>query len=240
MSILVLVRHGQARAFSESPDRLTPHGVEQARHLGRYWVRSNMGFDAAYHGTLRRQRESYEAVAEEFRRAGNPFPESTSVPELNEYGTQDLISTIAPRLAARDPEFAPLWHEWHGTRDAAGRNRGFQRMFEALVARWVEGQLDEPGLEPWDAFRSRVVGALETIKETQGSGKRVVAFTSGGPVGVAVQSCLGAPPRAALELNWRVRNTSLTSFLYSGSRMSLDGFNELPHMAWEPGLVTFR
>lgn len=240
MSTLLLVRHGQAPAFSDSPDRLTPHGEEQARQLGRYWIALNAGFDAAYHGTLRRQRESYEAVAAEFRQAGKPFPESTAVPELNEYVTQDLVSTIAPRLAERDPEFAPLWRDWHGNPEVESRNRRFQQMFEALVLRWVEGQLEEPSLEPWDAFRSRVVEALRIIRESQGSGKRVVAFTSGGPIGVAVQTCLGAPPRAALELNWRVRNTSLTSFLYSGSRMSLDGFNELPHMAREPGLITFR
>ena len=240
MSTLVLVRHGQARAFSDSPDRLTPHGFEQARELGRYWIASNVGFDAAYHGTLRRQRESYQAVAEEFRRAGKPFPESATVSGLNEYGTQDLVATIAPRLAERDSDFAPLWHDWHTNHETAGRNRRFQRMFEALVLRWVEGQLDEPGLEPWDSFRSRVVDALGTIRESQGSGRRVVAFTSGGPISVAVQTCLGAPARAALELNWRVRNTSLTSFLFSGSRMSLDGFNELPHLARDPGLITFR
>ena len=240
MSTLVLVRHGQARAFSESPDRLSLLGREQVRLLGRYWIEFDVRFDAAYRGTLRRQRESYETVAAEFRQAGIPFPNPTTVPGLNEYGTQDLVSTIAPRLAKRDPEFAPLWDDWHGNSESTGRNRRFQLMFEALVTRWVDGQLDEPSLEPWEAFRSRVVEALRTIRESQGSGKRVVTFTSGGPIGVAVQSCLGAPAHAALELNWRVRNASLTSFLFSRSRFSLDRFNETPHLSRAPNSVTFR
>ena len=45
---------------------------------------------------------------------------------------------------------------------------------------------------------------------------------------------------AALQLNWRVRNSSLTTFLFSGQRLSVDGFNELPHLANKPSEVTFR
>ncbi len=240
MSTLVLVRHGQASAFTESPDRLTPIGWEQARLLGRYWAELDERFDAAYHGTLRRQRESYQATASALREEGKEFPEAIVLPGLNEYDAQDLIAEIAPRLAGRDSEFAPRWDSWIANSQSSDRNRRFQRMFEALVARWVDGTLEEPGLEPWESFRSRVATALRQIRESQTGGRRVVAFTSGGPIGVAVQSTLGASPNAAVEVNWRVRNTSLTRFLYSGSRVSLDGFNELPHLARSPRLVTFR
>ena len=240
MSTLVLARHGQARAFSEDPDQLSGLGWEQARALGRYWIERGTRFDAAYYGTLRRQRETFEAVASEFELAGRPFPAATVLPGLNEYGAQDLIAEIAPKLAEADDEFSPLWREWQAHRDAPDRNRWFQRMFEALVARWVAGSFDDPSLEPWEAFAARVQAALHRIRADQGSGKRVVAFSSGGPIGVAVQTCLGAPPSAALSLNWRVRNTSLTRFLYSRVRLSLDGFNELPHMARATELETFR
>lgn len=240
MSTLLLVRHGQARAFSQSPDRLSQLGREQARQLAHYWIAVGAGFDAVYHGTLCRQRESCEAVAAVFRRAGVDFPEPSALPGLDEYGAQDLISLIAPRLAEEDSDFAPLWRNWQARSGAQDRNRHFQLMFESVMGRWVEGRLSEPGLEPWEEFRLRVVDALQSIREAEGGGRRVVAFTSGGPIGVAVQSCLAAPPRAGIELNWRVRNTSVTTFLYSGSRMSLDGFNELPHLATRADLITFR
>lgn len=240
MSTLTLVRHGQARAFSDSPDRLSPTGWEQARTLGRYWIEAGTRFDAAYHGTLRRQQESCEAVANEFRKASVPFPEPEIRPGLNEYATQDLLTRIAPRVAGRDPEFAPLWHDWQTNPDSAGRNRRFQLMFEAIATRWVSGRLGEPSLEPWDEFRARALSALLLIRKANIGGRRAVAFTSGGPIGVAVQTCLQSPPTAALELNWRVRNTSLTTFLFSGTRISLDGFNELPHLSRKPDLVTFR
>lgn len=240
MSVLSLVRHGQAAAFSESPDRLTDLGREQVRALARHWLEQGLGFDAAYHGSLRRQRESCEVAAAEFRRAGQRFPEARELAGLNEYGAQDLVAVVAPRLAERDRDFAVLWERWLAAPAAGGRNRRFQRMFEVLLARWAAGGLDEPELEGWEEFRSRVEAALQQVRDGNAGSRRVVAFTSGGPIGVAVQQCLGAPASAGLELNWRVRNTSLTSFLYSGARISLDAFNELPHLSRLPHLVTFR
>ncbi len=240
MSTLVLVRHGQAEAFSDTPDQLSPLGWEQARTLGRYWIEQGVRFNATFHGSLRRQRETFEAVAEEYQRAGVALPAATELPGLNEYGTQDLTAVIAPRLAADDEEFAPLWDAWKSESNAGDRNRRFQLMYEVLASRWMEGKIDEPGLEPWEAFHLRVRDAIKQLMASSGRGVRLAAFTSGGPIGVAVQSCLRAPAATALEVNWRVRNTSLTSFLFSGSRLSLDGFNELPHLAETSGLASFR
>jgi hypothetical protein len=67
----------------------------------------------------------------------------------------------------------------------------------------------------------------------------VAAFTSGGFIGVSVQLALSAPDRSGLEVNWRVRNCSLTGFLFSGGRLSLDTFNAIPHLD-DPALRTFR
>lgn len=240
MGRLVLVRHGQACAFTDDPDRLSETGWEQCRILGRYWKSRGIRFDLAFHGTLRRQRESYEAAAQGYGGRGANFPVATELPGLDEYEAQDVIAEIAPRLAAMDPSFAPLWQAWLDGRNTPDRNRPFQRMFEAVMERWVEGKMREPGLVPWQQFRERVETTLAELRATPGPGLRLVAFTSGGPIGVALQSCLGAPARAALDINWRVRNSSLTSFLFRGPRFSVDAFNETPHLVSSPDLVTFR
>ncbi len=240
MSRLVLVRHGQAEAFSDNPDRLSRLGWDQCLALGRYWLECGVSFDAAFHGSLRRQRESYEAARRAYRRAGAPFPRATEVAGLNEYSTQDLVTTIAPRIARADRAIAPLWDSWLASAGGPSRNRDFQRLFEALAMRWARGEISDPLLEPWEDFRSRTEAALDRVRSGHRKGASVVAFTSGGPIGIAVQSCLRAPPSSALDVNWRVRNCSLTSFVFSGPRISLDGFNELPHFATSPGLVSFR
>ena len=116
-------------------------------------------------------------------------------------------------------------------------NRNFQRMFEVVVRHWMEGTLADPEVEPWAAFRDRVCQALARLTRV-GPSRQVVAFTSGGVIGVMVQTVLRAPDTAAIELNWRVRNGSLTGFLFSGGRISLDYFNATPHL--EEGEISFR
>jgi broad specificity phosphatase PhoE len=66
-----------------------------------------------------------------------------------------------------------------------------------------------------------------------------VLFTSGGPIGVLVQTALNAPDRAFLEVNWRVRNCSVSEFVFSADRLSLDSFNTIPHLT-DDRLRTFR
>jgi broad specificity phosphatase PhoE len=69
--------------------------------------------------------------------------------------------------------------------------------------------------------------------------RRVAAFTSGGPIGACVQAVMQAPLSMAMEINWRVRNTSITEILYSRDRISLDTFNGVPHLT-DAALLTFR
>lgn len=121
---------------------------------------------------------------------------------------------------------------------APDNNRDFQRMLEAAVQRWLAGETPAGG-ESWNQFRSRVRGALGRIMEHAGSGRRIAVFTSGGPVAVAVAMALAAPDASAIELNWRVKNCSLTEFVFSRGRFSLDGFNRTPHLS-EERLLTFR
>src|SRR6185436_3297349 len=50
MSLLFLVRHGQASFDRDDYDQLSPQGVEQARLLGIHWTELNLIFDHIYVG----------------------------------------------------------------------------------------------------------------------------------------------------------------------------------------------
>ena len=69
--------------------------------------------------------------------------------------------------------------------------------------------------------------------------RRVAVFTSGGPIGLAVQFAMKAPDRSFLEINWRVRNTSVTEFVFDRERVTLDSFNSIAHLA-DRALWTYR
>jgi broad specificity phosphatase PhoE len=111
-------------------------------------------------------------------------------------------------------------------------------MFEAVVARWMSGELTSPQVEPWRDFRARVSAAIAAVTGGSGS-RRVAVFTSGGPIGATVQEALNAPAESGIELNWRVRNSSVTELLFSKRRMTLDSFNQLTHLE-DHALHSFR
>ena len=67
----------------------------------------------------------------------------------------------------------------------------------------------------------------------------LAVVTSGGPIGVCVQLALEAPAAQSMKINWRVQNASLTEFIFSRDRLSLDSFNRYPHLA-DPALQSFR
>ena len=61
-----------------------------------------------------------------------------------------------------------------------------------------------------------------------------------GPIGVCVQLAVDAPASSAVQLNWRVKNASLTEIVFSSlQRLSLDSFNTLPHLD-DATLQSFR
>ena len=117
-------------------------------------------------------------------------------------------------------------------------NRAFQKAFEAAMEKWMAGDDQENReCESFADFHARVLRGLRSIQEGP-SNRNVVLFTSGGPIGVLVQTALGAPARSFADVNWRVRNCSISEFVFSRERLSLDSFNGVGHL--EASLRTFR
>ncbi len=208
MSTLVLVRHAQARAFEKDSDRLSETGEQQAILLGEYWRARAAKFDEVYTGTfLRHTRTAELAGFDKFERRE----------EFNEYDAGRILGALADYAPPRD-------------------NRELQNMFERAMPLWIKGELRAPGLESWQPFRERVMRGLRAIIDAERPSRRIAVFTSGGPIGIAVQTVLQAPERIAIELNWRIRNCSLTEFIFTRDRISLDIFNTTPHLQE----ITFR
>src|SRR5580704_9723810 len=108
MSVLVLVRHGQASFLGDDYDQLSSVGVIQARLLGQEWIRQGEVFDEVYVGPRRRQQETAAIVGAEFRECGLPWPEAIIMPELDEYDLSGLLDDVAPALARQDSDFERL------------------------------------------------------------------------------------------------------------------------------------
>ncbi len=241
MSELILIRHGQATPFEKDTDRLSELGEQQARAVGLALAEEEVTPTHVVHGPLVRQQRTAEiaAGAAQFADAdaSPPWPEAVEDARLAEYDGDGLIRTLAPLLTARNEGFAASMQRFRERQHAPDRNRAFQLMLEELAEAWQAGTVTHTGVEGWAAFRSRVHAALEDLTRLP-SGSTVLAFTSGGVIGLMVALSLDAPDAAALKLNWRVRNGSLTRFTFGGGRLSLDSFNEVAHLP--PELRSWR
>ena len=233
MSTLTLIRHGQAKSFDRE-NVLTPLGEKQAARLACYWLQRGIQFDEVWSGTLARQAGTEQAVADGFRAAGQPWPETTRDRGWNEYDAAGVLGHFVPA----DPGLAALAATYKAARGGPEEARAFQRMLQAAMSGWLEDRLQAEGVEPWPAFRDRVSAAIGGIMSGP-PGRRVAVFTSGGVIGFAVHLAMKAPSTSFLEMNWRIRNCSVTEFLFDKDRLTLDSFNGIPHLD-DAELRTYR
>lgn len=239
MSLMTLIRHGQASFFSNDYDQLSSTGQEQSRLLGRFWETHGYHFTHVLSGPRVRQKQTASLIGEAFRESGGQWPEPVVLDELDEYDLSGLMTHFAPALGERDSHFARLIEANRKSVETQDRLRTFQRMFEQLLLHWQSETLSIDGVESWTDFRKRVTQAMQHIQETMPQGSRVAVVTSGGLIGTVAQSVLAAPERSALELNWRIRNSSLTELVFTRDRLSLDSFNAVPHLP-DPKHWTYR
>jgi broad specificity phosphatase PhoE len=230
MGAIYVVRHGQAAFGTEHYDRLTEIGFTQARLLGGYFARRNLRFDAVFTGTLRRQTETAQGIFEGHSELGSR-PLQETFPALDEYNPEAIIMALtgafpvpAPAAAKRDPVVV---------------REHFRILRDALLA-WAEGRTQPLGMMPWQAFQDGAVAALIEARQRFPDGN-VLIVSSGGPIAAIVTAALNAPPATAVELNLRIRNSSLTEFASTPRRHHLVSFNGLPHIDTNPdqALITY-
>lgn len=228
MSLLYLVRHGQASFGAENYDQLSALGREQAAHLRAHWQAQGESIQSIVSGTLHRQQTTAEIIAAAF---GQPVITQRA---FDEYDAGALLRLHAERTGSSVIDL-------QGT-DGRIDPRAFQRRLETVGLAWLRGELAAANLESWSAFRERVATGLEQIMRTERSAQRLVVCTSAGVIGAAVGHLLNLPDTEALKLSWSVFNASVTRIQFDDRRRSLLGFNSIAHLEHPErrSLITFR
>lgn len=211
MGHLYLVRHGQASFGADDYDQLSELGRRQSVRLGEYFAERGIRFDAILSGTLRRHVQTLEAILEGMGAPATHLP----WPGLNEYDSLALIRTIHPE---------PL-----GKPDTPEAYRHHFRLLRESLTQWMAGRVAPAGMPDYTAFVAGVTGALDHVR-AEHAGGTVLVVSSGGPISTAVGQVLQAPPEVTIELNLRMRNSSLTEFSVTPRRHMLVTFNTVPHL----------
>ncbi len=219
MGTIYVVRHGQAAFGTDHYDRLTETGFAQSRLLGAYFAKRNIRFDAVFTGTLQRQTETAQGIFADCPDLGrNALQER--FPGLDEYKPEAIVMALTgelPATAARAAQRDPLVVREH-----------FRQLKEALLA-WAEDRTQPEGMADFKAFQEGAVAALVAARQRFPDGN-VLVVSSGGPIAAMVAAVMQAPPATAVELNLRIRNSSVTEFAATPRRHHLVSFNGLPHL----------
>src|SRR5580765_1253400 len=141
MSILFLVRHGQASFLERNYDKLSPKGEAQSRLLGEYWAGQKVRFDRVYSGPRVRQRETARIVGEAYRKAGVPWPEPMVLGAFDEFSAEIVMERCLPELVEKDPHIRSLHQAFQKANGREEQFKTFQRTFEAVVGRWAAGEI---------------------------------------------------------------------------------------------------
>ncbi|WP_158079911.1 histidine phosphatase family protein [Archangium sp. Cb G35] len=237
MGVLTLVRHGQTSGEWYDRDRLSELGMRQAERLGEVWAAAEHALEAVYVGPAWRHQQTCEAVRAAYLARGLRFPEPVVLPELDEYSAEPLFRVLLPKLAERNDQVRELMES--GALEGPDGARRLFRLLDPLGRAWARGELEDPAVERWNSFVSRVEAGLRKMMQQPGRKAEVVAFTSAGTMAVATGLTLEASAEKVFALSLMVWNTACTDFLFSGDRISLRSFDATPHLL-EPGLQTLR
>jgi broad specificity phosphatase PhoE len=214
MGTLYLVRHGQASFGAADYDQLSALGERQAERLGAHWSGQGLRIDVVLMGSLQRHAQTWAGIA---RGAG--WDHAPQIwPGLNEYDAEAVIRAVLPEGSGSlgDPH------------TPEGQRTHFRRLRDGLK-QWMAGTVSPQGMPDYDGFVRGITGALDHLRQHH-VGQRVLIVSSGGPIATAVAHALSLSPDASIDLNMRIRNSSVTELVFNPKRHSLLTFNTLPHL----------
>jgi broad specificity phosphatase PhoE len=224
VSVIYMVRHGQASFGKENYDQLSEKGRKQCGILAEYLIRTGVFFDAVYAGDMARQKDTAREMSVTYRAHDRSLPDLHVRKEFNEYSSRDIILAYIREVAQDDPGMKTDMERLYIDK------RAFQRVFEKIMARWISGEADKPGIIRWRDFCECVQSGLRKVMAENGRKKKILLCTSGGPISAAVQMALGLSDEKALRIAWHLANTSVTTFVYDDDRIELTAFNQTAHL----------
>jgi broad specificity phosphatase PhoE len=217
MSILILMRHGQALFGADSYDALSDVGRKQASITGAWLRQRDQRFFAVWHGPRRRHADTANEVMAGKAMAAKSF----MTPGLDEFGEGEEVLAAAAALFGRTM-----------SGPNAPSRREQLRCYDQAIAEWSRGAIEIPGRQGFQSFRSAVRGWLyDRIHDGESpAGRCELAVTSAGVISAAVCEALNLPDSQWHPLLRVIQNASVTEFAFSGGRCGLRSFNNVGYL----------
>lgn len=234
LATLYLVRHGQASFGKKNYDQLSDIGEQQAAAAGAslaQWLRPT----AVFSGDLSRQINTARPFLQALdMQGGEPLINAS----FDEYQSDGVFKAYMPVVLQNEPELKtilPMMFE---------RPAAFKEFFDRVLSLWLN-DADYPSkaenpVESWQAFTDRVITGITALCNEFEKESTLMAFTSGGPICVALGHALGLDAKQVIRQTWLTRNASVTHLQWSQSGVRMHGYNNVEHLRDNDALLTYR
>ena len=219
MSVLLLLRHGQASLGTTNYDQLSDIGHRQARLTGSRLAHADLIIDRTVCGAMMRQQDT-ALIA--MREIGLTESNLRIDERLDEY---DHVGVMAEHTA--DVSFA--------TATTPERARTVQSALDEAIARWMAADSGYP--ETHDGFIDRVLAAVDGLTGKSGT---TLVVTSGGVIAAVCAHLLRLRVDKWPGLARVVVNASLTKVISGPTGTRLLTFNDHAHLEHDRALITYR
>ena len=210
MTIIHLVRHGQASFGKDDYDNLSEIGLKQAFLLGQYFKTLNIKFDKIFVGTLKRQIQTYKQIIKSYDKS----IDHESTPLLNEY---DVKSVLMGFVNGRSL-----------TKDELHDKKIHFNLLRSAVTAWSENKISHNVNETWSEFDERAKKFLKTTSERKS--ESILVVSSGGTISMILKQILSLPSSQFVNFHFQIFNSSYSKIIISEFGMSLSLFNSIAHL----------
>ena len=221
MTIITLVRHGQASFGESNYDKLTELGLKQGQIVGEALKERNLDphETAIYYGSQLRHKETMEEALKVWSYDGN----MKILEGVREFDHEDIIFKGHPNFASK----ALLGAKLLASKD---KKKTLEELFFEALKRWFSGQYDHEYQESWSDFEKRCWGAVKNVALKKEK-KEIVIFTSGGVIGAIVKFLMNVGQDKVLDILWKQVNGGLTKILFQDiNNVFLLSWNEQHHI----------
>jgi broad specificity phosphatase PhoE len=214
MSVVQLVRHGQASFGRSDYDRLSPLGERQCKRLGEALRQRGLHPDVVVSGAMNRHTRTAELVLA----AAGIDAEVVIDAGFNEFDHDQIVIAHRPAYKRRAVMVADLARTLQP-------DRAFQEMFEQATRRWVDGDGSYP-----EAFADFCDRSEQAIRRTAERGRTALVFTSAGPIAAVVGRLLAGSDDLWLKLNPVSVNTAVSKVVSGRRGLTAVSFNDHSHL----------
>lgn len=227
MSIIYLIRHGQASFSKRDYDQLSERGITQATVLGKALKERKNTLSYFVGGTMKRHHETAKYATKELGITID-YVENNC---WDEYDHMDLILKHRSDLHNFDQLMKYVTTQ-------SNPMKAFQVLLNDAIHDWMEDKHDY--ITKWSDFKTQAWSGLNELAKRLNKGENALVFTSGGPISAIMLQLLNIKDTQFLGLQGKIVNSSSTKILVGKSGLSLSTYNDYSHLESESNLITYR